>query len=265
MMVKYVNSCNECIEFYSSSIKVSNGSLHCRKWTVSDDITKENISYKLTLTLRGNLKSRKEKLDKLLEIFDIDVINNIKGRLYVGEYYLKCFVVSSSTSINTTFNNRTDVELEFYGNQKWIKEKIFNFVKELDIKSIKDSKIYPYVYSYKYGYDIGKKELINESIFDSNFKIIIYGGVSNPSIMIGENLYKVDCELSSSQYLVIDSNEREIYIVDNFGFKINVFNSRNKDYNIFQKIKSGINQVSWSGGFGFDLIVFDERSEPKWI
>ena len=95
--------------------------------------------------------------------------------------------------------------------------------------------------------------------------MIVYGPVNNPSVTIGNHLYNVNCEVDSSEYLVIDSIEREIYIISNFGEKKNVFNKRNNESYIFQKINHGINSVIWSGGFGFDITVYDERSEPEWI
>ena len=46
---------------------------------------------------------------------------------------------------------------------------------------------------------------------------------------------------------------------------MNLFNVRGRDFYIFEKIPTGILNVSWSGSFGFDLNLLSERGEPKWI
>ena len=39
---------------------------------------------------------------------------------------------------------------------------------------------------------------------------------------------------------------------------------RNKDSYIFEKIQPGTNYVIIDGDFGVDIILMEERSEPKW-
>ena len=36
------------------------------------------------------------------------------------------------------------------------------------------------------------------------------------------------------------------------------------DINLFKKIPNENNVVSWNTSFGFDVTLFQERSEPKW-
>ena len=50
----------------------------------------------------------------------------------------------------------------------------------------------------------------------------------------------------------------------NNGTIVNIFDSREKKKSVFEKIKSGKNNVSWSGKFDFLLTIFEERAEPKW-
>ena len=75
IQVKYVNSLNQSISFFSESMKVSQGSFNQSKWTISeDDITKDAITYNLTLTLRGKIDERKQMLNNLYDVFEIDLI-----------------------------------------------------------------------------------------------------------------------------------------------------------------------------------------------
>jgi hypothetical protein len=53
-------------------------------------------------------------------------------------------------------------------------------------------------------------------------------------------------------------------VTRNDGTTVNHFNDRNKASYIFEKIPPGNNAITWPGGFGFDVILMEERSEPKW-
>ena len=78
-------------------------------------------------------------------------------------------------------------------------------------------------------------------------------------------MYQVDCEVGEGEYLTVDSTTKKIFVTKNDGTIVNCFNSRNKNSYIFEKIPSGNNAVTWSGEYGFDVILMEERSEPKWI
>jgi phage-related protein len=94
--------------------------------------------------------------------------------------------------------------------------------------------------------------------------MIINGACVDPAIYIGDHLYQVYCTVNEGEYLTIDSTSKTIILTANDGTQTNVFNSRNKDSYIFEKVKSGKNDVSWSGTFTFEIIILEERSEPKW-
>lgn len=106
--------------------------------------------------------------------------------------------------------------------------------------------------------------LLNEAITDADFEMIVYGKCENPEIMIDGQKYIVHCQLGSGEYLVINSLTKKIYKVKNDGEKVNQYHLQDTDWYIFQKISSGKHTVSWSGLFGFDITLFERRSEPKW-
>ena len=79
-------------------------------------------------------------------------------------------------------------------------------------------------------------------------------------------MYGINITINAGEYAVIDSMVEKMYLVDLSGTTSDIFNKRIKGQGvrIYEKIPSGISSVNWSSGFGFDLIVYDERSEPKW-
>jgi phage-related protein len=74
----------------------------------------------------------------------------------------------------------------------------------------------------------------------------------------------VNCTVGANEYLTIDSSAKKVFLTAQDGTITNMFNNRNRDSYVFEKIPTGQNVVSWNGGFGFDIILLEERSEPKW-
>ena len=93
---------------------------------------------------------------------------------------------------------------------------------------------------------------------------MIYGPCSNPAVYIAGHEYRVNCDVGENEYLTIDATTKRIYLTQNDGKEINVFNNRNRDSYIFEKIPPGNSTVSWDGDFSFDVILLEERSAPKW-
>ena len=105
----------------------------------------------------------------------------------------------------------------------------------------------------------------NDHYAACDFRLIIYGPCDNPEIRINGHLYKVTVHLAAGDYLEIDSRDNTVYQVKLDGRRINLFNQRDKESGIFEKIPTGRCSVYWATeGFGFDLTLFQERSEPVW-
>lgn len=122
-----------------------------------------------------------------------------------------------------------------------------------------------YIYVYPYQYSSGAlKSFLNDALVGSNFKLIIYGPVINPALYIGGHMYAVNVPVESDEYLEINSREKIIETVQSDGKRTSAINYRNRENYVFQKIPSGPVAVTWNNDFGFDLTLFDERSEPKW-
>ena len=96
------------------------------------------------------------------------------------------------------------------------------------------------------------------------YEMVVYGPCENPEILMGSHKYHVNCQLETGEYLVINSLSKKIYKVKNDGEQVNQYNLQDRDWYVFQKIASGSHSVSWSGLFGFDITMYERRSEPKW-
>ena len=124
---------------------------------------------------------------------------------------------------------------------------------------------YPVAYPYRYSMAGNAGFVNNDHYGECDFKMIIYGPCTNPVIRINGHAYEVAATLYAGEYILIDSRDHTVYryLID--GRKQNLFNQRNKESDLFQKVPSGRCAVLWNAAaFGFDLILFQERSEPAW-
>ncbi len=207
--------------------------------------------------------------NRIMEIAEADVDTKLAGKVYVGDYYTKGFITASKKSEYLASKRVCKIGLTLTSDDpSWYKETKYVF------KTGGDNKIgfgggtdYPYDYPYDYALSTAGRRIVCDSVGGNAFKIIIYGnnGLANPSITIGGHVYAVDnIHVGAGETLTIDSLEKTITWTRTSGANINVFDKRNRDYYIFEQIPSGVNTVSWSGTFDFDLTVIEKRSEPKW-
>lgn len=269
IQVKYVNSINQSISFFSESMKVSQGNVHQRKWTISeDDITKDAITYNLTLTLRGKIDERKQMLNNLYDIFEIDLINKIPGKLYFGDYYIRCYMQSASTEPNSILNCRTDNVLEVYcPRQEWIKETVYSLNSQSQDTLNEEIGMKKYTYSYPFVYNSQKDliNILNDGIDNADVIIRMFGPALNPFVKIGDTVYQILSEIDSNEYFEINTIDRTIYKVSSYGQKTNAFMYRSKDRSeFFVKISPGTLQASWGSNYDAEVVVVAKRTEPRW-
>lgn len=284
MNIKYVNSNGKEIGLTDYPYLFQEGDIIDYNWDYDSENGKIKRIYKNIVERKVNIKvlpdfsysaSKRKQLmsgyvNDLCDFFETDIVNNKDGKLYFDDdYYLNCKLIASSKSdwqMGIAYMNCEFTLLVEY--PFWIKEERKSFLQNDDISEMAetDTKLYGYHYPYVYGTTKGIDSFYNPSIKSSNFRLVFYGPVSNPQVMIGDNLYGINITINAGEYAVIDSMEEKMYLVDLSGTTNDIFNKRIKGQGvrIYEKIPSGVSSVNWSSGFGFDLIVYDERSEPKW-
>lgn len=267
--VIYKNHMNEEIVFGQDGVYVDSNDLHDFSWDIvskNDRISgfKKGIAKK-SIPIIIHCASEEEgilKKNRLFEIPEKDVLAEKYGQIIIGEYKLKCYIIGSKKSdylrnrgmMKTSLTIATDLP-------SWVRETIttFGYGEGKEGKNLDFNNDFPYDYTS----NLLGKELKNTNFVDTNFKINIYGPCENPEVLIGGHLYNVNVNMKKNEYLTIDSIEKTIVLTHEDGSTTNCFNMRNRESYVFQKIPSGISGVS-SGYFKFDIILLEERSEPKW-
>lgn len=269
--LKYKNHMGEVFEFGKDGVFVNTSELHDYSWNV----TKKNeriasLDYAVStrkLPVIIMCQTEAEGLaarNRLHEVMEKDVLAFQPGRIIIGDYYFKCFVTKSQKKAYQTTGRYMSVTLTLTTDQPyWIRETAYVFMAGSAAKSASDLD-YPYTYPHDWYNDQQNSEINNQGFVPSNFRLMVNGACSHPTVYIGSHAYKVSCDVSEGEYLTIDSVSKTATLTAKDGTQTNVFNLRDKDSYIFEKIPSGKSSVAWSGDFNFEIVLLEERSEPKW-
>lgn len=269
--LKYKNHLNEVIDFGKDGIFVNTNDLHDYEWTVtkkskriaaiSKGITTKKLPIVIICDTEGNGTAAR---NRLMEVVEKDVLAFSPGQIILGDYFFKCFVTKSEKKNYLVTKRWMEVTLTLTSDfPYWIKEKVIPFGVS-GAAGTSGEEDFPYDYPFDYMESSSSSPINNTNFVASNFRLRICGACTNPAIIIGDHTYKVNCTVNAGEYLTIDSTTKQIYITGVDGSVTNVFNLRDRGSYIFEKIPVGMNTVAWGGNYGFDLILLEERSEPKW-
>lgn len=267
----YRNHLGEEVRFGENGVYANENDLRNFTWGVvsrNDKITsfKKGISKKSLqcMIICHDENKGAEIRNRIFEIMEKDVLAGKYGKMIVGDYYLRCYVTESKKKdyirdkryMIVDFIVQTDLPA-------WIKENANVF--GADSESAAGFLDFEYDFPYDFKNSLLNGIVTNAGFVESNFRMIIYGKVSNPTLYIGGHEYSVNVDVEEGEYLTIDSVEKTVILTRNDGEAVNCFNLRNKDSYIFQKISAGDNAITSSNSqIYFDIIILDERSEPKW-
>ena len=271
--LKYQNHQNEVFEFGRDGIYVDTNDLHDYSWATTKkngriaSLDHDVVNRKLPLVILCNTEEEGiAARNRLFEVVEKDVLAFEYGRIILGNYYFKCFVTKSvkkdymrdKRCMTVTLTLTTDCPV-------WIGETSHLYMLASQTAKGEGGFDYPYEFPHDYEGNTESNSINNTNFMASNFRLIINGACTNPVVFIGDHAYQVNCDVGEGEYLTIDSAEKTIYITTRDGTRLNAFNERNKLSYIFEKIPVGESTVAWSGGFNFEIVLLDERSEPKWM
>lgn len=204
-------------------------------------------------------------VDRFFDAVNYDVLNGQCGRLWFGEYYLKCYIVGAKKEGWEEDCGFSDEVLAIVTDYPfWIREteKIF-MIRE--IQEDRNTIDYPHDYPYDFTASLTSDEIMNETNDTLEFEFNIFGPCDSPKIIIGRHGYRVNAVLETDEYLVVNSVTRKIYKVKIDGEKVNQYSLKDEDSYIFQKIPPGMSIVSWDNSFGFSVLLIERRITPRWI
>lgn len=272
--LRYVASSGRSYNLRSDTLKTRSGAnFHEWSWDVNavslqygtrvSAFTRPAAVYEATLSLFGTSKEKIALLEALHDDFELDVRNLTPGRLIWNDYYIECYAKESSTKPDDS-NMIVDNTVTFYCPYPfWIKEEKRSFYPQT-VNADEEFLDYPHDYPYDfYSGEAGSATWQTDFPFKSDFKMVIYGPATNPRIVINDHVYQILDDLGETEYVIIDSKLATIEKVTASGHKINAFDLRNKESSVFEQLPAETLYLSWLGTFGFDLTLYEERSEPR--
>lgn len=266
----YTNHLNQTIEFGSGGIFLNDSEFYDYEWLYDSDyneitnfhkgVTKKNA----TIIIAANEEEGLNIRNRIYEVFERDILAETPGKLEINGYYTSCYFNASKKSNYYYCNGYMVLTVNIISDSSdWITEKEFMFLKN-DATQDDKKKEYEYSYPYTYSSYAQSNSVVNPFFVESDFRLRIYGDVTNPSITIGSHVYQINTSIEKGQRVEIDSNKRTIKLIKQNGSIENRFWEADKKSYIFEKIPTGENAVQYDGTFGFDLILLDRRSEPGW-
>lgn len=210
-----------------------------------------------------------EKVDSTRHLFDADVAAGTPGMFDADGWTTRAYVVKAESQTITPVIIQQKLTVVLLDGI-WRKAgELQHFLSDalqpgLDLD-------YPYDHPHDYLATTRNAVASNPMPTAMPFQMVIFGPVSNPQLTLGGNRYALDMDIPSGSYVTVTSiaGRRTIVMTAENGDKTNVFDKGRRgtglnggEY-IFQPIPAGDSIVQWSG-FGVDLTVYQEESEPPW-
>lgn len=268
---RYQNHLGEVFEFGKDGIFVDTNDLHDYEWDVTRKGNRINRFDRSTDDKKIPVKiiCKTDELgvaarNKLHEVTEKDVLAGMHGKILIGDYYYKCFVTKSEKSSYLLSKCLMDVKLTLSTDHPaWVRESMHAY-RKTGMSGNNAFFDYSFDYPHDYTAETASGTLVSGAIADSNFRMIIHGTCINPIVYINGHAYGVRCTVGAGEYLTIDSVTKKIFLTAVDGTVTNLFNRRNRESYIFKPIPPGQNNVTWEGNCGIDIVLIEERSEPKW-
>lgn len=216
---------------------------------------------------RPNPAAANDVRNRLLDLAEADVDAMIPGKIYVGEYYTTGYITESKKSDYRTSGRFCTIDLVLTSQDpSWSRETVHVFGgTDSGAAASRSGFDFPFDYAYDYSVSTTSRQIVCDTVKSSKFKLRIYGEVTDPVVMINGHAYKVNGMIRAGESLLIDSLTKTITLTTATGAKVNWFANRDRQDYIFEPIPPGLNNVIYNGAFKFDLIVVEDRSEPRWI
>lgn len=268
----YTNHLGERIELGSGGYFVNANGLHDYAWTPSSrggriaSFSRGVTKYTLPVAVTGGTEAEATaRRNRLLDVTDADVDAMQPGRLTIGDYFLRCYIMASQKKQYNRdrrfyLTTLTVVSDDAY----WVKEYTSSFSSEL-ATGASGALDYPYDFAFDYMSPLLVQAVNNVSYAPADFILNLYGPCENPVVRVAGHEYAVSHSAAAGEYITIDSRARTLTLTKASGVKVNIFKDRGLTDYIFERIPAGTSSVTWDGELRFDLTVLARRSEPLWI
>lgn len=287
--LKYVSS--DGVEFSMLDfqvLKLHTANFHKVSWTPEtitrqygtkiNRFTKNPQNFACLFKFKGNPAQRKTQIDNFIFQTEQDISREKPGAIWWNDQYINVYFITHDTHPEGSGMAYTVCQGEFYAPYPfWIEEQnVIIRPSEAstegfpeDVKGYPESRGFVYGYNPKYSYPYAKTavSLRVDSAMPANFRAVAYGPTPKVSFTISGHLYEVNYSLRAGQVMIIDSRDfmpitERCMVINENGTTINVFDDRNPNSLLFEKVPNGEIVINYSRTYGIDLTLYQERSAP---
>ncbi|MBS4873264.1 MAG: hypothetical protein KHZ79_02690 [Atopobium minutum] len=278
--ITYVNNNGKTVQFGGSDedLHYLQHDLRANSWAYETGVAKTRISSfkhgleekKLPVGIMA--KTAKEGIAKsnyIAQIGEYDIMAKRPGRLYVGDWYLPCWIVGVSFSNYWLSDCIAEIELSLVCEKcEWIHETTTQYA---PITMQDSDAILGADFEYDFEHDLAgsasSHTLDVPGVFDTQFLWRVYGPATNPYIRIGDNTYKINTSVREGQTLEVDTAQKTIVLIDEQGRRTSILSERARGAKgsgsyIFEPIHPGTQTVTYDNTYLFDITLYEMRSLP---
>lgn len=212
-----------------------------------------------------------ELAEKMAQEFEFDFNKQQPGELvFDNEWRQSAYIAKSE--VQSVFHDQASVTLAvILLNGAWHKShvKSFDIVRD---ESQSDWLNLPTNAPYNLGITRPPKQLEIQALSECPVKLIIYGAALQPRIVIGDNTYSFTLTVPAGGRLVVDGTKarKSITLITETGDVSDRFDVGNRGSGkgsgnyCFEPLKTGYQNISWDGTFGFDIEWWETRGGLPW-
>lgn len=211
-----------------------------------------------------------ELRNRIDEIGERDVASMTPGKLYVGDWYIRCWIIACEPTDYWMDDRFAELGLTVLVDEPgWVRETTTSLVPQTGGSQTGGGVDFPFDFPFEFKRDGSSHVVYNDALSGQDFLWRVYGPAENPAISIGGNTYKVNVDVPTGYQLVVDSMARTVRLVAPDGTWTEEYGSREPGAKgsgsyIFEQIKPSSNTLSWDNSFAFDLTVYEVRTSCPW-
>ncbi len=207
-----------------------------------------------------------EAADAARRIFETDMATNSPGTISFNGWTQRALVPESATDVLRPARVELSLTIALLDGV-WRREHVAHFM-PLDLPlDTGGGNGYDHGYPYAYGIVTTPKSLTQPGYLPASCKLVIFGPVASPSIVIGGNVYAYNGDVPSGSHLTIDGIAKDAYLTSRHGAVTSAMpdlvlgTGEGCGEYAFERVMPGINSLSWNGSFGFDAYLYEEDGE----
>lgn len=210
------------------------------------------------------------ELRNLVEsVGDRDVAAREPGRLYVGDWYMRCWIVGCQPTDYWMDDRFAELKLTLLAEQRgWVRETLRQYVPETGSEP-SSGVDFPLDFPLEFMRGRSTKSIYNAGASPQDLLLRVYGPASDPAVSVGGNVYGVNVDVAAGHRLEVDTMARTVRLfapdgtwTDAYGYRVP--GASGSGSYVFEQVPPGEASVSWGNDFSFDLVVYDVRMACPW-